>query len=56
VPQRLVATTVGFARKGRESRIVHYLVVHRTARCAHGQKATRAFQIELKWLLVALEL
>ena len=47
---------VGFARRGRKSRIVRCLMVHRTFRCAHGQKATSAFQMELKRLLVALGL
>jgi hypothetical protein len=49
-----VATTVGFARKGR--RTVHYLVVHRIVQCAHGQKATIAYQMELQRLLAALGL
>jgi hypothetical protein len=52
--QRLA--TVGFAKQGRESRTIHYLVVHRTVRCAHGQKATKAYQMELQRLLEPLGL
>jgi hypothetical protein len=37
----VVAATVGFAIKGRKSRLF-------TVRCAHGQKATMAFQMELQ--------
>jgi hypothetical protein len=33
-----------------------YPVVHRTVRCAHGQKATIAYQMELQRLLAALGL
>jgi hypothetical protein len=51
-----VATTVGFARKGKRSQTVHYPVVHRTVPCAHGQKATITFQMELQRLLAALGL
>jgi hypothetical protein len=38
--------------------ITHYScsVVHRTVRCAHGQKSTIAYQMELKRLLAALRL
>jgi hypothetical protein len=42
-----MATTIGFARKGKKSHTVHYPVVHQTVRCAHRQKATMAFQMEL---------
>jgi hypothetical protein len=42
---RVVAATVGFARKGRKSCTVHCLMVHRTVRCAHGQKANMTSQI-----------
>jgi hypothetical protein len=52
----VVAATVGFARKGRISCIVPCPVVHRAAPCAHGQKATIAFQMELQRLLAALGL
>jgi hypothetical protein len=52
----VMAAMVGFAKKGRKSRNVHCLVVHRTVQCAHGQKATIAFQMELQWLLAALGL
>jgi hypothetical protein len=38
-----MVATIGFARKGRKSRVVHCPVVHRTVRCAHTQKATMAF-------------
>jgi hypothetical protein len=31
-----MAATVGFTKKGRQSRTVHCPVVHRTVRCAHG--------------------
>jgi hypothetical protein len=41
-------------KKGSKSRTVHCLVVHRTVRCAHGQKATMVFQMELQQLLSAL--
>jgi hypothetical protein len=51
-----VAATVGFAKKERKSHIVHCPVVHQTVRCAHGQKATIAFQMEFKRLLAALGL
>jgi hypothetical protein len=53
---RVMATTVGFARKGRKSCTVHCPVVHRTVSCAHGQKATMTFQMKLQWLLAALGL
>jgi hypothetical protein len=52
----VVATMVGFTRKGRKSRNVPCPVGHRTVRCAHGQKATMAFQMELQRLLAALGL
>jgi hypothetical protein len=39
--QRLV--TVGFAIQGRKSCTIHCPGVHRTVRCAHRQKAIRAF-------------
>jgi hypothetical protein len=52
----VVAATVSFARKGRRLRIVHCLVVHRTVRCVHEQKATIAFQMGLQRLLAALGL
>jgi hypothetical protein len=42
-----VATTVGFAGKGRKLHTVYCSVVHRTIRCAHEHKATMAFQMEL---------
>jgi hypothetical protein len=51
-----VAATVSFARKGRKSHIVPCPVGHRTIRCAHGQKETMAFQMELQWLLATLGL
>jgi hypothetical protein len=44
VPRGSMAATVGFTRKGRKSCTIHCLVMHRTVRCAHGQKATMAFQ------------
>jgi hypothetical protein len=47
---------VGFARNGRKLRIVQCPVVHRTVRCAHRQKATMAFQMELQRLLAVLGL
>jgi hypothetical protein len=53
---RVVAVTVGFARKGRKSLTVHYLMVHRTVRCSHRQKATMTFQMELQRLLAILGL
>jgi hypothetical protein len=56
VPRESMVAMVGFTIKGRESHTVHCPVVHRTIRCAHEQKATRPFQMELKWLLAALEL
>jgi hypothetical protein len=52
----VMAAMVGFARKGRRSRTVHYPVGHQTVRCAHGQKTTIAFQMELQRLLTALGL
>jgi hypothetical protein len=52
----VVAATVGFTKKGRESRTVPCPVVHRTVWCAHGQKTTMAFQMELQRLLAALGL
>jgi hypothetical protein len=52
----VVAATIGFARKGRRSCTIHCLVVHRTIRCAHGQKATIAFQMELQQFLAVLGL
>jgi hypothetical protein len=54
VPLGSVVAMVGFARKGRELCTVHYPVVHRTVRCAHRQKETKAFQMEFKRLLAAL--
>jgi hypothetical protein len=51
-----VAAMVGFTKQGRESRIVHCPVVHQTVQCTHGQKATRAFQMELQRLIAALGL
>jgi hypothetical protein len=48
--------TVDFARIGRKSCIVLCPVGHRTVRCAHRQKAIRAFEMELKRLLAALGL
>jgi hypothetical protein len=48
VPRGPWLATVDFVRKGRKARTVHYPVVHQTVRCAHGQKTTRAFQMELK--------
>jgi hypothetical protein len=52
--------TVGFAREGKKSRLFTVRwgtrlfggapdcsVEHRTVRCAHGQKTTMAFQMEL---------
>jgi hypothetical protein len=51
-----VATTVSFAKQRRESCTVDCLVVHQTVWCAHGQKATRAFQMELQRLLAPLGL
>ena len=56
VPHSPWLVMVGFARNGRKSLTIHFLVVHRTVRCAHGQKATRALQMELKRLLAALGL
>jgi hypothetical protein len=44
---RVLAAMVSFARKGRKSRTIHCLVVDRTVRCTHRQKATMAFQMEL---------
>jgi hypothetical protein len=35
---RVVAATVGFARKGRKSCTIHCPVVHRTVRCAHYRR------------------
>jgi hypothetical protein len=52
----VVAATVSFARKGRKSRTVQCSVLHRIVWCAHGQKATMAFQMELQQLLAALGL
>jgi hypothetical protein len=43
-----VTATVAITRKGRKSRIVHCPVVHRTVWCTHGQKTTKAFQMEFK--------
>jgi hypothetical protein len=51
-----VSATVGFTSKGRKLRTVHCLVVHPTVRCAHEQKATMAFQMELQRLLIAFGL
>jgi hypothetical protein len=51
-----MAAMVGFTIKGRESCIVHCPVVHWIVRCAHGQKATKAFQMEFKRLLATLGL
>jgi hypothetical protein len=56
VPRGPVAATVGFVRKGRKSRTVHCSVVHRTVQCAHEQKTTSVFQMELQGLLDVLGL
>jgi hypothetical protein len=40
----------------RESRTIHCPVVHLTIRCAHGQKAIKAFRMELQRLLGPLGL
>jgi hypothetical protein len=53
---RPMAATVGFTKQGRESRTIQCPMVHRIVQCAHGQKATRAFQMGLQWLLAALGL
>jgi hypothetical protein len=50
----VMAVTYDFAEKGRKPCTVHCLVVHQTVRCAHGQKATKAFQMEFKRLLAVL--
>jgi hypothetical protein len=47
VPRGPVAAIANFARKGRKSHTVYCPVVHWTVRCAHGQKTTMAFQLEL---------
>jgi hypothetical protein len=47
---------VSFTKQGRESRTVQCPVVHRTVRCAHGHKATKAYQMELQRLLGPLGL
>jgi hypothetical protein len=36
VPRVQWLATLGFTKQGRESRIIHCPVVHRTIRCAHG--------------------
>jgi hypothetical protein len=48
--------TVGFAKKGRKSHIVHCPVMHRTVPCIHRQKVAMTFQMELKRLLATLGL
>jgi hypothetical protein len=50
VPRGQWLATVGFAKKGRKSSIVHCLMVHGTIWCAHGQKATKAYQMEIQRL------
>jgi hypothetical protein len=52
----LVAAMLGFTKQRRESHTVHCPVVHRTIRCSHGLKASRAFQMRLQRLLAALGL
>jgi hypothetical protein len=47
---------VSFAIQEKESHTVHCSVVLQTIRCTHGQKAIRAFQMELQRLLGPLGL
>jgi hypothetical protein len=56
VPRGQWLAMVGFTEEGRKSGTVHCPMVHRTVWRAHGQKATKAYQIELKWLLGPLGL
>jgi hypothetical protein len=51
-----VAAMVGFAKQERKSHTVHYPMVHQTVRCTCGQKAIKAYQMELQRLLAPLGL
>jgi hypothetical protein len=49
-------STVGFAKEGNKSCTCSCPVVHRTVRCANGQKARISYQMEFQRLLAALGL
>jgi hypothetical protein len=51
VPRGLWLATVGFAKEGSKSSTIQCPVVRLTVWCAHGQKATKAYQMELQRLL-----